>query len=189
MWRPRSSTPTGPRAASTSRASSPAAASRAEAERTFRDAIRLWPDFVPAYVDLAALYASERRDADGERVLRDAIAIAPGDATLAHALGLNLVRQQRTTEAVQELRRATELAPDDARFAYVYAIALNATGQGEEALRVLEANQTRHPGDRDTLVALVTINRDRGDLAAARAWAEKLVAIDPRAQALLDQLR
>ncbi len=161
----------------------------AEAEKTFRDAIGLWPDFVPAYVDLAALYASERRDADGERVLRDAIAIAPGDATLAHALGLNLVRQQRTTEAVQELRRATELAPDDARFAYVYAIALNATGQGEEALRVLEANQTRHPGDRDTLVALVTINRDRGDLAAARAWAEKLVAIDPRAQALLDQLR
>ena len=122
-------------------------------------------------------------------MLRQALARSPDNAATVHALGLNLVRQGRTADAVAAFGRAAELAPTDPRFSYVYAVALNSTGHGEEALRLLEANQQRHPADRATLAALATINRDRGDRPAARAWAEKLAAVDPTARGLLDTLR
>jgi hypothetical protein len=43
---------------------------------------------------------------------------------------------------------------------------------------VLEAAHQRHPADVDVLFALVTINRDRGALSAAKEWARKLAALD-----------
>lgn len=53
---------------------------------------------------------------------------------------------------------------------------------------MLEASHARHPGDRDTLLALATINRDAGRLAAALSWADRLIAIDPQARPLRDQI-
>ena len=41
-------------------------------------------------------------------------------------------------------------------------MALNSAGRPDEALRALEAAQPRHPADRDILMALVSLNRDRG---------------------------
>ena len=75
------------------------------------------------------------------------------------------------------------------RYAYVYAVALNSAGRTDDAIKALEASHARHPADRDTLFALVTINRDAGRTAAALAWADRLAAIDPSAQPLVDQLR
>ena len=86
----------------------------------------------------------------------------PDDAELHHALGLNLVRQRRTADALPELARAAAIDPANARYAYVYAVALNSTGRTDDAIKTLEASHARHPADRDTLFALVTINRDAG---------------------------
>ena len=88
-----------------------------------------------------------------------------------------------------ELERATRIDPADARYAYVYAIALNSTGHAEDAIRTLEASHARHPADRETLFALVTINRDAGRRDAALARAQKLAAIDPAAAPIVEQLR
>ena len=82
----------------------------------------------------------------------------------------------------------SEIDPDNARYAYVHGIALNSTGRTDEALEVLEASQARHPADRDTLLALVTINRDAGRFAAALSWADRLVAVDPQARTLRDEI-
>ena len=161
----------------------------AEAETEFAATRKLDPMFAPAYVAMAQLRAAQGRDADGERVLRDGLARLPDDAQLHHALGLNLVRQHRANDAVAELARAAQLDPGVARYAYVYAVALNGTGHTDDAIRVLEESQARHPADRDTLVALATINRDAGHLDAARSWATRLIAIDPTAKPLLDQLQ
>ena len=160
----------------------------AAAEAEYLAARDLDPTFAPTYVVLAQLYAGQRRDADGERVLREAVAAMPVDAELRLALGLNLVRQGRSAEALAEIARAAELAPDNARYAYVHGIALNSTGRVDEALDVLAASQARHPADRDTLQALVTINRDAGRFDAALQWADRLVAVDPEARALRDEI-
>ncbi len=161
-------------------------ASAAEAE--YLAARALDPSFVPADVSLAQLYARQGRDPDGERLLREALARMPADAELHMALGLNLVRQHRGAEALAEIARASEIDPGNARYAYVHGIALNSTGRTDEALEVLEASQVRHPADRDTLLALTTINRDAGHLDVALTWADRLAAVDPQGRALRDQI-
>jgi tetratricopeptide (TPR) repeat protein len=114
-----------------------------------------------------------------------------GNAAVHHALGLLLVRQKRGSEALAELAQAAELAPGTPDYAYTYAIGLHSAGRTEDALAALRRASTRNPGARNVLVALVTINRERGAAAEARRYAEKLVAAapaDPAARALRDSL-
>ena len=57
---------------------------------------------------------------------------------------------------------------------------------------MLEEVHAKHPNDREVLYALVTFNRDRGNLAAARHYAEKLLTLAPQdtaAHQLLEQLQ
>ena len=158
-----------------------------QAEAEYRKALQLDPGFVRAYVNLADLYRTLDRDLDGEKLLREALRGAPREPVLHHALGLLLARQQRYPEAIVELALAVRLATGDARYAYVYAVALDSTGRRREALKVLEANHVRHPADRDTLLALATINRDLGAREAALRYGRKLLELLP-AEAGVQQL-
>jgi predicted Zn-dependent protease len=118
--------------------------------------------------------------------------MSPREPVLHHALGLLLVRQQRYPEAIAALAQAARLDPGDAHYAYVYAVALDSTGKRRGALAMLEANHRRHPADRDTLVALATINHDLGSREAALRYGEKLLALfpaEPGIQQLMRQLQ
>jgi predicted CXXCH cytochrome family protein len=163
----------------------------ADAEASYRTALRLDSAFVQAAVNLADLYRAQGRDDRGARVLREALAVAPGQPALQHAWGLLLVRQDRLDEALVALERAVELAPDDARFAYVYAIALESSGDAERAVTVLEQTLERRPYNRSVLMALVTMQRDRGQVNAALSYARQMVELwpaDTEARELLTQL-
>jgi Flp pilus assembly protein TadD len=96
-----------------------------------------------------------------------------------HSLGLFLFRQNDYREALDLLRQASELAPDNTRYAYVYAVALNSTGAAAEAMAVLERAHQQDPADRDVLMALVSIARDKGDFATALLYARELVSLYP----------
>jgi Tfp pilus assembly protein PilF len=159
------------------------------ARRDLDTAISLAPWFVPAWVNLADLLRVQGKDDEGATALRKALEIDPLNASVHHALGLLLVRQKRTAEALAELGRAAELAPEQPDFAYTYAIGLHSVSRTDEALAVLRKANARNPGSRNVLIALVTISRERGALAEARRYAEKLVAAapaDPAARALLE---
>ena len=97
----------------------------------------------------------------------------PDDPMLLHALGLAQFRRQQP--ALESLRRAAELQPDNSRYSYVYAVALNSQGKTQQAIDILSEALVIHPLDRDLLIALVTFNRDRGELGQARAFARQLV--------------
>ena len=112
-------------------------------------------------------------------MLRAAIAASPQDAGLHHALGLALTRLKRREEALGELRRAAELDPGQARYAYVYAVGLHSAGHVDDAMAVLKVSLARHPGDRDTLLALMSFSRDAGNFATALDYAERLARIAP----------
>jgi predicted CXXCH cytochrome family protein len=148
-----------------------------QAVAAYNTAIDLDPAFVPGYVNLADLYRGQGKEAEAEAVLRRAAGVVPGSAAVHHALGLSLVRQQHAGEGAEELRLAATLSPDDARYVYVYAVALNSTGKQEQALMVLQGAFNQHPNNRDILSALVAFNRDAGNEAAARTYAEKLRAL------------
>ena len=163
-----------------------------EAEAEYRTALRLDPKFVPAMANLADLYRGLGKDKKGAELLRTAIAIEPQNAAIRHSLGLLLVRQHKYKEALPLLREATVLAPDNARYAYVYAIALNSTGSAVEAMTLLERTHKRHPTDRNVLLTLITVERNRGDLAAALRHAQELDALEPsnpQIRALINNLR
>jgi predicted CXXCH cytochrome family protein len=164
----------------------------AEAEAEYRAALRLSPQYAPAAANLADLYRGLGREADGESVLRAALLASPRDAGLHHSLGLTLVRLKRVDQALDELRSAAELDPGQARYAYVYAVALHSTGRIREAMTELKESLARHPGDRDTLLALITFSRDGGDAGAALEYAEQLAQIAPQDHglaALIEELR
>ena len=163
-----------------------------EAEAEYRAALALSPHFAPAAVNLADLYRQTGRDSDGEAVLREALRVSPQDGGLHHALGLTLVRLKQQQEAIEHLRLAAELEPGRARYAYVYAVGLNSVGQRAKAIEVLEASVARHPGDRDSLLALVSFARQSGDPKTALRYAEQLAKIEPgneQLTALIKQLR
>ncbi len=163
-----------------------------EAEAEYKAALRLSPQFTPAAVNLADLYRALGREADGESVLRAALATSPKDAGLHYALGLALVRLKRSDDALGELRKATELDPGQARYAYVYAVALHSAGHGPDSIAALKENLVRHPGDRDTLSALISFSRDSGDISSALEFAERLKEIapnEPGLAALIEDLR
>jgi Tfp pilus assembly protein PilF len=161
------------------------------ARRDYDTALSLAPWFVPAWVNLADLLRLQGKDDEGATALRKALAVDPQSAAVHHALGLLLVRQKRADEALAELAQAAELAPGVPDYAYTYAIGLHSAGRTEDALAALRRASARNPGARNVLVALVTINRERGAAAEARRYAERLVAAapaDPAARALLDSL-
>jgi Flp pilus assembly protein TadD len=164
----------------------------ADAESEYKGALRLSPQFTPAAINLADLYRELGRDDDGASVLRTAIASSRPDAGLHHAFGLTLTRQKLPDDALGEFRRATELEPNRSRYAYVYAVALHSSGRIGESIEVLKGNLSRHPDDRDTLLALVTFSRDAGDIGTALEYAEKLSRTTPNDRELarvIDNLR
>ena len=163
-----------------------------EAEAEYRTALRLEPKFVPAMANLADLYRALGKDKEGAELLRAANAIEPQNAAIKHSLGLLMARQHNYAEALPLLREAATLAPDNARYSYVYAVALNSTGSGAEAMALLERTHKQHPTDRNVLVGLITLERDRGDVEAAISHTQELEALEPsnpQIRALVDDLR
>ena len=161
------------------------------AETAYRAALELQPDFTQAAVNLADLYRIQGRDADGEKTLRQALALEPQNAAAHHALGLLLIRQKRLPEALTALAEAARLGSDNPRYGYVYAVALNGAGQGPRAIQTLEAVLTKHPNDRDTLLALAAFQRDAGNLEAAQSYARRWAILEPdnpEASALLKKM-
>ena len=155
------------------------------AEQAYRDALRINPRFVQAYVNLADLYRASQQDDKAVELLQSALDNRVDHGVIHYALGLALVRQQKIPEAIEAFERAVEVTPEDPQFAYTLGIALNSTGQPDRALGVLATNHQRHPGDMNTLIALMTISRDHGRLDDALRYAETLLELNPpNAQAI-----
>ncbi|MFN3888768.1 MAG: tetratricopeptide repeat protein [Beijerinckiaceae bacterium] len=151
-----------------------------EAEAEYRAAIRLSAQFAPAYVNLADLYRQTGREAESRAILSDGLRAAPDNAALLHAFGLSLVRAKAPPdEAIEALARAAALAPDNARYGFVHGVALHSSGRLQDALKSLQKVVERHPGDRETLAALVGFEQEAGNFPAALAYAERLSAIMP----------
>lgn len=141
----------------------------AGAQIEFDSAIRLYPRFVPAYVNGADMLRAQGRDAEALVLLDRGIAAASDAgaesvAPLFHARGLALVRLQQLDEAVIALRRAHEIVPRDAHYAYVYAVALHSTGDVTGSIRVLQQALMRAPDDAELRSALAAFARPKGGM-------------------------
>jgi tetratricopeptide (TPR) repeat protein len=150
-----------------------------EAELAYKSALELQSQFEPAYANLAQFYSNTQREQAALEILDRGLAVLGNSALLHHAKGLSLIRLQQTDKAMESLAKAARLGSESPRYAYVFAVALNSTGRTGMALNELAAAHLKHPQDRDILTALVTINRDAGNRDAAKAYAEKLLTLNP----------
>lgn len=135
----------------------------AQAEASYRAALRLDPAFGPAYVNLADLYRAQGREQEGESLLRSGLEATDDKAALAHALGLLLIRQDRIEDAITFLGEAADAAPEQPRYALVYGLALQEAGRPAKAAQVLGRASERHPRDRELLLALEALRRAAGE--------------------------
>jgi tetratricopeptide (TPR) repeat protein len=162
-----------------------------DAEYELQTALRLDSGYVPAMVNLADLYRIQQKETDAQQLLEKAIVVAPNAAEPILALGLQKARLGRQHEALDLFAKAVELQPGTTRYAYVYGVALHSYGQVEKAITVLKRAHEGRPADRDVLIALITFQRDKGDIPSAVVYAEKLVQLspdDPQAIALRNSL-
>jgi len=164
----------------------------AGAEAAYGDALAREPTNLHALVNLADFEARRGRSHEAEAALRRAVAAHPEQAEAQYALALSIARQGRPAEALGPLAEAARLRPEEPRYAYTQAIALNQLRRTEEAAALLRLNLSHHPRHRDSLMALATMERDRGNLAEAERLAAEAAALQPsdrEAAALLLQLR
>lgn len=150
-----------------------------QAEGQYRKALEMAPWLAAGYVNLADLYRNQGRDSEGETLLRQGLEKAVDTGSLHHALGLLLVREGRLPEAIDELRRAIERRPGEPRYAYVYGVALHSIGRVEDALAHLALAHEATSGDREILVALVTMNQEAGNPVEALRYAKRLLELSP----------
>ena len=149
------------------------------AEKSYKQAIKLDPEFINAFINLADLYRMQQQDKKAEKILQQALQISPQNAGVHHALGLFYVRNKQMKKALQSLSQASNLQPDNVRYAYVYAVALNSEAQTGKAITLLKKILQSHPADTDSLIALISFYKSQGDIKSATIYAKKLTEVRP----------
>ena len=152
------------------------------AELAFQHALTTDGEWLPALVNLADFYRTRGRDDEGAVLLRRAISLVPDNAEARYAYGLLLTRRNEIEDALAQFEQAAVLRPGNARFTYVYGVALNSAGRSDDAVTVLEDGLLRFPTDADILFALVTMQRDRGNIESALEYAHRLQQLRPMDQ-------
>ncbi|MEA3490980.1 MAG: multiheme c-type cytochrome [Campylobacterota bacterium] len=143
------------------------------AEKAYREAMRLQPQFVPAYINYSNFLTNQGRDKEAFDILQKGVAALPNIAILHHAIGLWYVRDKKSHRAVEELKKALQLDRDSARFAYVYAIAIGESDP-KEAIEILEEAYMKHTGDIQIISGLAYYHKERGDENRSRLYERKL---------------
>jgi Tfp pilus assembly protein PilF len=107
------------------------------ARKSFERAIELFPDFVGARSELAALMMREGELAPAEVLLRRAVEIDSAAALPLFNLGLCLYRQQRYADALPFLERGVQLQPVNANGNLIFGMTLVMAGDDARAEPVL----------------------------------------------------
>lgn len=152
----------------------------AAAEASYKTAIARDPQFIPARVNLANLYNSQGRNGEAEHLLTEALSLAPNEGELHYSMGLLLAEMSRLDEAGVYMKRATDLLPDRSRLFYNYGLLLQHQDQREGAEAALTRAHELEERDGTILQALVILYVQDGRVEEAKAYAQKLLALDPQ---------
>ncbi|WP_038149627.1 tetratricopeptide repeat protein [Vibrio litoralis] len=163
-----------------------------EAQNHFNQAIKVEPNFVPAYVNLADVYRRQNNEAAAQKVLLKGVEIAPDNASLYYSLAMSYVRSQDKAKALIELEQATLKAPDNVRYHYTYSLLLKDQGQLKKAVAALERAYQLSPTSPDLTYALAQEYAELGEYFSALQYAQKLkklVPNNPQVDAFIQQLK
>lgn len=149
------------------------------AEAAYREALRLNPQLIPAYLNLADLLRGQSKDGEARALLLEALAVAPDNGPTLHALGLLETRSGQPDIALKYLQQAAQLETEGTRHRFVYAIALHDLGQPAEAIVQLQALLRSVPQSQEVLLALTNYSAEQGLRDKARGYAKILTQLAP----------
>jgi predicted TPR repeat methyltransferase len=150
------------------------------AEKSFREAIALRPDFVQARFNLANALKEQGRLADAEIEYRAVTTLAPQHALAWCALGYVFAKRNMLPEAEQAARRAIELAPNTAEpYATLGSVHL-AKKELAEAIKQCTKAIERDPNSISALVNLGLAYKTAGRFSEAKKFFNRAIAIQPR---------
>lgn len=147
-----------------------------KAKKSYIEALRLQPQFVPAYINYSNFLMNEGKTKEAFDMLNKGIENVPNIGILHHALGLWYVRNKVPKKAEEALKKATELSPENARFAYVYAISLGEK-EPKKAIKILKEAYTQHNGDVQIVSGLAYYYKQTGALKKSKIYEEKLKSL------------
>ncbi len=104
-----------------------------EAEREFREELRVSPTHVPAMLGLVKIDLDGNHLTEAASLARGATEIEPNNPEAHHLWGRVLMATGKFQESAQELRRAKQLAPDGAMIRSHLAMVYSRLGRTQEA--------------------------------------------------------
>ncbi len=105
-----------------------------ECQLVLAELIESYPDFLPAYNELAELYLRNERYDEAAAALQQGLERAPEDLVLLNNLGATLLLRHDYEAAAHWLAEAAERDPEDARSQTNLGVALGMLGREDEAL-------------------------------------------------------
>ncbi len=160
-----------------------------EAEKLYRQALKIDPNFAPARFNLANMLNAQGRNDEAEAQLAAVLERQPQNGEAHYSLGLLLAELSRWVESVEHLEAAVRLLPDRARMRFNLALALRELERDEEALVELSAAERLDPQDPQIVHARAELHADRQEWSEVRAAAARLAELAPGAPVIEDLLR
>jgi len=142
-----------------------------EAEKEYREALRLRPDAPELHLELGEVYAGDSQWAQAEQEYRAQCEREPGNAEAAYRLGAALLEQGKVHEARTELIRADEIMPQMPETLYSLGKAASLDGDStaaEKAWTKLLAVEKDTPLAAQAHFGLAGIYRKQGKTEAAQ---------------------
>jgi len=142
-----------------------------EAEKEYRDALRLRPDLPEVHLELGEVYAGAFQWAKAEEEFRAQAKLQPGNAEAVYRLGAALLEQGKVHDARAELSRANKLMPDMPETLYSLGKAASLDGDAvaaEKEWTKLLSIEKDSPLAAQAHFGLAGLYRKQGKIAAAQ---------------------
>lgn len=156
-----------------------AAGRHLEAVESYREALALAPDFMPAHYNLGNSLYALGRSAEAAESYRWALALDPALPQGWHNLSLALKAQGALDEALHALRRALRIAPDYLEARHTQGELHHERGELDEAQALFRENLSRDPGYLPSWNALGITLQVQGLLEEAVDCYKKALALKP----------
>jgi len=153
-----------------------------EAEKEYREALRLRPDVPEVHLELGEVYAGAFQWAKAEAEFRTQAKLQPGNPEAAYRLGMALLEQGKAHEARAELLRANKLLPDMPET--LYSLGKAASLEGDAAGAEKEWTKLLSIEKESSLAAqahfgLASLYRKQGKTAAAQREMQEFQKLQP----------
>ncbi len=149
-----------------------------QCEGVLRNCIQRYPDYSPAYAELAQLQVRQRKMAAAIGTLKDGLVTSPKDPVLMNDLGMCYMLSSDYENALMQFTAASEIEPDNARYTANQALATGMLGRYERSLTLYE--KIAKPGPAHYNVAVVA--EARNDMSTANKYYAEALALDPWCQ-------